>query len=279
MDSKTNQTNTLISKTVSKVQKDLQTLAKQNGAPSTAPYSKLSYPNVKSVLKEAWKEYLNELSAEDSKKVAHSLLNCDSWAEMYIATQMFEKLQKHLVKDDIQKIEALFSKGHLAGWAITDSVCSYVLRYFVVGSIENTKYVCEWKNSDCLWLQRASCVAFVNLAKHGDKAPNFKGFLKILDETCEKTIKNPERYVQLGTGWLLRIIGTADKKQLTDFLERNMSYFSREGLSYAVEKLKPEERKFYMSERKKLPVDQLEEEVEEEAEPEEKNTRKRRKNN
>jgi len=275
MDSKTNQTKTIISK----VQKGLQALAQQNGATPKAPYSKLSCPNIKSVLKEAWKEYLGDLSVDESKNVAHSLLSLDSWVEMYIGTLILEKLKKHIEKDDILKIEALFSKGHLTGWAITDAVCGYVFRYWVTGSVENTKYICEWKNSDCLWLQRSSCVAFVNLAKHGDNAPNFKGFMKMLDETCEKTIKNPERFAQLGTGWLLRNIGTADKKQLTEFLERNMSYFSREGLSYAVEKLKPEERKFYMAERKKTPVDKLEEEVEEEAEPEEKNARKRRKNN
>jgi len=278
MISKTNQTESIVSRTVSKVQKDLQALAKENGATSKAPYEKLSCPDIKSVLKDAWGNYLNDLSIEDSKNVSHSLLSCDSWAEMYIATQMFEKLQKHLVKDDIKKIEGLFLEGNLTGHRITDFVCSYVLRYWVTGNAENTKYICEWKNSSCLWLQRASCVAFVNLVKHGDKAPNFKGFMKMLNDTCEKTIKNLERFVQLGTGWLLRIIGTVDKKQLTDFLERNMSHFSREGLSYAVEKLKPEERKFYMAERKKTPVDKLEEEVEEGAIPQgEKHKKKKEK--
>lgn len=34
--------------------------------------------------------------------------------------------------------------------------------HWVQGSIENTRYICEWRNSDCLWLQRASCVTFVN---------------------------------------------------------------------------------------------------------------------
>lgn len=279
MNSLPSQHETIVSKTVSRVQKDLQNLAKENGATSKAPYEKLSCPEIKSVLKEAWGDYLNQLSVEDAKNVAHSLLSKDSWAEMYLATQMFEKLQKHLGKEDIKKIEGLFLEENLTGHRITDFVCSYVLKYWVTGSVENTKYICEWKDSNCLWLQRASCVAFVNLAKHGDKEPNFKGFMNMLDETCEKTIKNPERFAQLGTGWLLRNIGTADKKQLTDFLERNMSYFSREGLSYAVEKLKPAEKKFYMAERKKTPVDKLEEEVEEEASPEEKTTRKRRKNN
>lgn len=269
--------NSLVSKTVSKLQKDLKALAKQNGATAKDPFANLSCPNIKSVLKEAWKDYIYELSVEESKSVAHSLMGLDSWVEQYIGTLVLEKQKKHIEKGDIKKIEALFSKGHLTGWAITDSVCGYVFRYWVTGNVENTKYVCEWKNSDCLWLQRSSCVTFVNLAKNGDNEPNFKGFMKMLDETCEKTIKNPERFAQLGTGWLLRNIGTADKKQLTD--ERNMSYFSREGLSYAVEKLKPAEKKFYMAERKKTPIDKLEEEVEEEAEPEEKTTRKRRKNN
>jgi len=272
-----NQTKTIITKTVSKLQKDMQTLAKERGAARYSPYSTLYNPDIKGVLRDAWKGYLNDLSVDESKNVAHSLMSLDHYAEIYIGMLMFDKMKKHIQKDDIQKIEALFSAGNLTGWGVTDGVCGYVFRHWVTGNVENTRYICGWKNSDCLWLQRASCVTFVNLAKHGDKVPNFEGFMKILDETCERTIQNPERFAQLGTGWLLRNIGTADKKQLTDFLERNMSYFSREGLSYAVEKLEPDERKFYMAERKKTPVDKLEEEVEEGAIPQGEKYKKKKK--
>jgi len=279
MNSLTNQAKSLITKTVTKVQKDLQALAKERTSTPTGSYAGLSCPDIRSVLKDAWKEYLSEISTDEAKQVAHSLMGLDHWAESYIGMLMFDKMKKHIEKDDIQKIEALFNAGNLEGWAMTDSACSYIFRHWVTGNVENTKYICAWKNSDCLWLQRASCVAFINLAKHGDKAPNFKGFLKMLDETCETTIKNQERFAQLGTGWLLRVIGTANKKQLEDFIERNLEYFSREGLSYAVEKLSAEERKMYMAQRKKSALDKLEEEVEEDVVPEEKTTRKRRKNN
>ena len=83
-----------------------------------------------------------------------------------------------------------------------------------------------------------------------------------MNEICLKTIQNQERFVQLGTGWLLRNVGEANKKQLFDFIEGNIQHFTREGLSYAVEKLKPKERSKWMDFRKQSTVSQLQEEIE-----------------
>jgi len=242
-------------------------------------YRGVRTPELRSIIfKSAWGEPMKDMSDEDKKEIAHSLLAQEFGEDKYIGMMILEKLKKQIDHSDIKRVEALFKEGKLNGWANTDSVCGFIFKHWVTGNVENMKYICEWKNSDCLWLQRASCVTFVTLAKHGDKAPNFKGFLKMLDETCETTIKNQERFAQLGTGWLLRNIGEADKKQLFSFLERNMGYFSREGLSYAIEKLNATDKKRFVAMRTKSELSKLEEEVEEEAEPEEKKTRKRRNN-
>jgi len=243
-------------------------------------YRGVKTPDLKGIVfKNAWGERMKDMSDEDKKEIAHTLLAQEYGEDKSIGLMIFDRMKKHVAHDDIKRIEELFKEGRLDGWANTDGVCGSVFKHWVTGNVDNMKYVCDWKNSDNLWLQRASCVTFVTLAKHGDKAPNFKGFLKMLDETCEVTIKNQERFAQLGTGWLLRNIGEADKKQLFSFLERNMGHFSREGLSYAIEKLSQEERKKWMAMRTKTALNKLEEEVEEEVVPEERTTRKRRKNN
>lgn len=57
----------------------------------------------------------------------------------------------------------------------------------------------EWAKNENLWMRRASCVAFVNLAR---KANN--ELLTLLFEICDLNIKHQERFNQLGCGWLLR---------------------------------------------------------------------------
>lgn len=101
----------------------------------------------------------------------------------------------------------------------------------------------------------------------------------MLDQVCDRTIQNPERFAQLGTGWLLRNIGSVDKNQLFAFLERNIGFFSREGLSYAIEKLTPAERKKIKAMRKNVCEVKLEEDVDFEAEFAEIFSTKKRKQN
>lgn len=263
----------LISEAVSKIQAEIFKLAEAGRKKATDKHTKnvQLYQGVKTedlkeiIFPKVWDDFLGGMSENDKKEVAHALLSQDHCEERLMGLFIFDKMPKMIYKHDIVRIENLFKEGKLVGWGCSDGVSSYVFKHWVTGNMDNARYICEWRNSDCLWLQRASCVTFINLAKYGDNTPNFPGFMKMLDQVCEKTIQNPERFAQLGTGWLLRNIGSVDKKQLFAFLERNIGYFSREGLSYAIEKLTPVERKKYKSLRNKVSVVKLEEDADFEA--------------
>jgi len=213
-------------------------------------YRGVKYTQMKDVFKVLWANDIKNLSTELKKELAHALIQEEHSEDRYIGLLIFEKLPKEINLEDVNKFQNLFEKGHLRGWATTDLTSSRVFKNFVKGNPKNTDHIATWKDSDNIWLQRASCVSFVVLAKHGDKAPNFPGFLKGRIDTCEITINNPERFVQLGTGWLLREIGIADKRMLTDFISSNMEEFSREGLRYAIEKLDTEEQKSILDKHK-----------------------------
>ncbi len=277
----------LIFEAVSKIQADIIKLAEADMKKASGKHMKkaqpspgVKHPDLKEIVfKNAWDNYLGGLSENDKKEVAHALLEKDTCEERLVGLFIFDKIPKMIYKHDIVRIEQLFKEGKLAGWGCSDGVSDYVFMHWVQGSIENTRYICEWRNSDCLWLQRASCVTFVNLAKYGDSSPNFPGFMKMLDQVCDRTIQNPERFAQLGTGWLLRNIGSVDKNQLFAFLERNIGFFSREGLSYAIEKLTPAERKKIKAMRKNVCEVKVEEDVDFEAEFAEIFSTKKRKQN
>jgi 3-methyladenine DNA glycosylase AlkD len=101
-----------------------------------------------------------------------------------------------------------------------------------------------------MWMRRIACVAFITRVKYVDKKPNFDGFIKLMFDICESTIKYDERFNQLATGWLLRELSVVDLARYKRFFYKNFKYFTREAVRYSVEKLTESEKKKIMSYRK-----------------------------
>ena len=92
-----------------------------------------------------------------------------------------------------------------------------------------------------MWRRRASVVAFVNLAKKGDR--NFPGFTAMVLDNCSRLLGSQERFAQTGVGWVLRELGRADEDRLISFVEANLDRFSREALKNATRYIQPEAAK------------------------------------
>ena len=75
------------------------------------------------------------------------------------------------------------------------------------------------------------------VVKEGEVEISFEDMLL---ETCAATVRHPERFAQTGTGWVLRELSRGDMKRVISFIEKNIDYFSNEGLKYATEKMPPE---------------------------------------
>ena len=203
----------------------------------------LKNPEIQNIFKNIWKEHLSSLDILTKIEIALSLLKFDYGEDKYFSMMIYNKIIKDIDLNDIKDVEKVFKDGSLVGWANTDGICGRIFRGWATGNESNCNFIAEWSKSDNIWLQRASCVSFVTLARHGDDSPNFIGFTKVLENICDTTIKNPERFVQLGTGWLLREIGVQDRNRLINFIEKRIEYFSREGLRYAIEKLSSSDKK------------------------------------
>jgi len=84
-------------------------------------------------------------------------------------------------------------------------------------------------------------------------------------------VRDSQRFVQLGVGWVLRELSLADHDLVVNFIKSNYAYFSREGLRYAIEKMSGAQRTKLLSHKEGDKSD------EEEEHEEEKNTRKAKK--
>jgi hypothetical protein len=70
----------------------------------------------------------------------------------------------------------------------------------------------------------------VNLARYGNV------IAEVL-QACKITIKNPERFAQLGAGWVLRELWLAESSTVEAFIKEHHQRVSREGLRYGIEKM------------------------------------------
>lgn len=133
-----------------------------------------------------------------------------------------------------------FDAGHVAEWSTCDTLCGKILSKLVAPDTVNAercaRYLATWQHAPTLWQRRAACVAMVPIAKHGDG--NFAGFLELALGICGSAVKDPERFAQLGVGWLLRELALADAPAVSQFLVDNKQYMSAEAVRSAREKVR-----------------------------------------
>lgn len=194
----------------------------------------------------AWfrEERLGEhLSVAQQKDLALMLLKED-YSEDKLAGVLF--LQEILLpqgaldwRSDLPRFARLFDEGYVRDWSTCDWFCVKVLGPLVEQQDEAcARAISNWRDADSLWQRRASVVAFVNLAKHGEG--NFVGFTEMVLDNCTQLQGSQERFVQTGVGWVLRELSRSDKGRVVGFVEANLDRFSREALKNATKYLPPE---------------------------------------
>jgi 3-methyladenine DNA glycosylase AlkD len=194
----------------------------------------------------AWlkEERLEEhLSAGQQKDLALMLLEEDH-TEDKLAGVLF--LQEILLPadvlncySDLPRFASLFDGGHIRDWNVCDWFCVKVLGPLVEQHGQAcARAISKWREANSVWQRRASVVAFVNLAKAGDR--NFPGFTEMVLDNCSHLLASRERFAQTGMGWVLRELSRSDEGRVIDFVEANLDRFSREALKNATKYLPPE---------------------------------------
>ena len=146
---------------------------------------------------------------------------------------------KKLVRFYIQNI------SYVNNWDLVDSSAAQVLGRFVMASPERAdqkwvmKLLSDWSRSDHLWKKRVSIVATMAFIRTGWTGPTWK--------TAKVLLKDPHDLIHKATGWLLREAGKKDPRGLEQFLGAHVGVMPRTMLRYAIERLSPTDRKFWLS--------------------------------
>lgn len=130
-------------------------------------------------------------------------------------------------------VEAAFTAAHIADWATCDTTSTRVLAPAIVASPAIAHRVAEWRDSDNIWKRRAAAVTFVGCKLARAEA----GYQPLILSICDAAVRHPERFVQLGVGWVLREVSVDNAAAMQAFVASHARWMSREGLRYALEKV------------------------------------------
>ena len=140
---------------------------------------------------------------------------------------------------DLPRFARLFNLGYIRDWNVCDWFCVKVLGPLAEEQGEAcARAISEWREADSVWQRRTSVVAFVNLAREGDR--NFPGFTAMVLDDCSHLLGSQERFAQTGVGWVLRELSRSDEDRVIGFVEAKLERFSREALKNAARYLPPE---------------------------------------
>ena len=94
--------------------------------------------------------------------------------------------------------------------------------------------------SSCLWKQRMSMVCTWKTTQQGDPSWGL--------HYAEVHLHHPHDLMHKAVGWMLREVGKrCSMELLQQFLERHANEMPRTALRYAIEKMSPEERRYWMT--------------------------------
>lgn len=183
----------------------------------------------------------NEVSLSDAVELIHSEWHEARYAGFLLMAELFNKAGRR--KDDASQREIirtyLQNITYCNNWDLVDCICPHILGEWLVSHPEDTPILYELAESDNLWKKRVSIVTNWMLIRHGR--------FDVIKRLAVFHIDHPHDLIHKSIGWMLREMGKRDETQLLDFLDEYATRLPRTALRYALEKVRPETKQYYMT--------------------------------
>jgi 3-methyladenine DNA glycosylase AlkD len=146
---------------------------------------------------------------------------------------------KKCTPERLAELYALYIRRHdrINDWGLVDLAAYYVVGQYLADKPRDILY--KLARSKDQWERRTAIVA----------TAHFILKLKQVDDTfaiAQILVKDQEKFVQTGVGWMLRTAGDVDRPGLLKFLDKHAGTMPRVPLRYAIEKLDKEQRAHYL---------------------------------
>ncbi|MDR0761889.1 MAG: DNA alkylation repair protein [Campylobacteraceae bacterium] len=189
-------------------------------------------------LRSAAKKFYNKLTLEEISVLLKNHLHEARAAALIILTNKFDKA----ALAEKEQIVSLYLEHttYINNWDLVDiSVYKILGRYAY--ETDNYEILRALSQSGFLWEERMSIVANWYLIHKGEFA--------LILELCEKFLMHKHDLIHKACGWMLREMGKVSGngyKELLEFLEKYRFKMPRTMLRYAIERLLPEQRAYFM---------------------------------
>lgn len=174
-----------------------------------------------------------DLSRNDIDSMADALWRTDCHELRSIAIGITERFRNLFGVEDLGRLRQWMIDS--AGWAHVDTISVHIVGDIFVRDPKTASVLRKWSKDSDFWVRRASMLALLNAARHGDRAA-FELFSKL----AESMIVEKEFFIRKAIGWVLREVSKKQPDWVVGFFEQNAPKASgltfREGSKYLPEK-------------------------------------------
>ena len=182
------------------------------------------------------KDYKN-LSLKEVEKLVMSPWHEERLTGVFVLVLQFQRGSQ----DTKQEIYDFYiaHTNCINNWDLVDSSASYIVGPWLADKPNKMKILTKLADSKLLWDRRIAIIATLYYICQGRP-----------DEVlviAEQLLYDEHDLIQKAVGWMLREMGKrVDVKLLENFLDQHAATMPRTTLRYAIEKLSPKERKYYL---------------------------------
>jgi len=182
------------------------------------------------------KEYYQKTTLKDLS----NLLSFDIHEYRLTALLMLVlKYEKSKSKESKEIVDFYLAQtARINNWDLVDTSCYKILGHYCYHEGEEATLF-QLSESQNLWENRIAIVSTLYFIR--------KKTLSIVPEIVLKNINHPHDLMHKANGWMLREMGKKDEEKLILFLDDNATRLPRTSLRYALEKLDPALKNYYMN--------------------------------
>lgn len=173
--------------------------------------------------------------SDSTEDVVEALLESE-WHECRLCALLILVWQYKNNPDETVRFYISHTSG-INNWDLVDLSAPYILGDHLINK-EDRRILDKMASSPTMWEQRIAVVSTLMLIRHNQ----FEDTVRL----AEKLLSTRHDLMQKAVGWMLREVGKRDEGILTDFLEKHKAEMPRTMLRYAIEKLTPQQRAYYM---------------------------------
>ena len=183
-----------------------------------------------------------DLSLIEIKKLLVSPIHEHRLAAVIIMSAQYKKADQQKQREIFNLYISGLDKKQINNWDIVDVSCEHIVGAHARKYDQNILF--ELAKSKKLWHQRTAMVSCFAWLRNNEAGPTL--------ELAEILWTEKHDLLQKAVGWMLRETGKRiDEKLLIDFLDLHAHAMPRTELRYAIERLSPEKRMYYMEMKNK----------------------------